>query len=187
MTTAKFNIIIPPQDIQCNPECLQQIAEGDSKAFEWLYKNYCNKLYNYILLLTTDSFLSEDIVQEVFLKIWVNKEKLITVTNFNSYLYMSAKNLLLDKRRKQGLEKEYIKNFASGQTEQNGFYHRNEEQTINSAIKALSPRQQLVYKMIREEGGKREEVSRELNITPNTVKVTMQNALSNLRKKLCES
>jgi RNA polymerase sigma-70 factor (family 1) len=188
MNFSKFNIIIPPQDIQENPECLQRIASGDRKEFEWLYKNYCSKLYDYVVLLTADKFLSEDIVQEAFIKIWNNKEMLASVKNFNSYLYAIAKNLLLDKWRKKQLEKEHIKKFVTEQqpSEHNLFYQRNQEQTINAAIKKLSSKQQLVYKMIREEGMKREEVSKELNITPNTVKVTMQNALHNLKKQLSQ-
>jgi RNA polymerase sigma-70 factor (ECF subfamily) len=186
MDFSNFNIIIPPQDIEQNPQCLERIAAGDRSSFEWLYKNYCSKLYNYILLLTADKFLSEDITQEVFLKIWTKREILTSVTNFNSYLYMSAKNLLLDKWRKKQNEKEAIKNLATTQeqTERNLFYQRSEEQQVAAAVATLTPKQQLIYKMIREEGHSRSQVSQQLNIAPNTVKATMQHALHHLRKRL---
>jgi RNA polymerase sigma-70 factor (ECF subfamily) len=185
----KFNIIIPPQDIECNPQCLEKIAAGDSKEFEWLYKNYCSKIYNYLLLLTSDKALSEDITQDVFIKIWKNKEALTTINNFNGYVYFIAKNLLLDKWRKQQNEKEVIKNFASTQqqTENNLFYQRSEEQAVSAAIKTLSPKQELIYRLIREEGRTRNEISKSLKLSPNTVKATMQNALHNLKERLSKS
>lgn len=186
MDLHKFNIIIPPQDVEEHPGCLKKITAGDRNAYEWLYKNYCTKLYDYLLLLTGDAFFTEDLVQEVFLKIWTNKEKLITVSNFNSYLYMTAKNLLLDKWKKVQNEKAAIKNIETTQprVEYNLFYQRNEERRVDAAIKTLSPRQEQVYRMIREEGRTREEVSKELKISPNTVKATMQCALAELRVQL---
>jgi RNA polymerase sigma-70 factor (family 1) len=186
MNFSKFKIIIPPQDVRESPECLTRIIAGDRKAFEWLYKNYCSKLYDYIQLLTCDKPLAEDIVQEVFLKIWNNKEKLASVVNFNSYLYVTAKNLLSDKWRRKNLEKEHIRNYLQYEQpiEHNLFYKHTEDKTVNAAIKTLTPRQELIYRLIREEGKTREQVSKQLNITPNTVKATMQKALYNLRKQL---
>jgi RNA polymerase sigma-70 factor (ECF subfamily) len=186
MDLHKFDIIIPPQDIEQHPGCLKKIAAGDRGAYAWLYKNYCSKLYNYILVLTTDKALSEDIVQDAFLKIWNNKETLTAVNNFNSYLYTTARNLLLDKWRRKQNEKIHLKTFAGSlqQEQQNDFFRRDCERTINAAVKTLSPKQEIVYRMIREEGKKREEVSKELKIAPNTVKVTMQKALAGLRERL---
>jgi RNA polymerase sigma-70 factor (ECF subfamily) len=189
MDLSKFNIIIPPQDIQCNPECLEKIATGDRKEFEWLYKNYCSKLYNYILLLTNDKALSEDLVQDVFIKIWNKRDQLTSVNNFNSYLFFIAKNLLTDKWRRKQMEKEYLQNFTATQqqTEQNLFHRRNAEQHVAKTLKTLSPKQELIYRLIREEGCTREEVSKQLKISPNTVKATLQNALHSLKKQLTES
>jgi RNA polymerase sigma-70 factor (ECF subfamily) len=189
MNSIKFNIIIPPQDVQENPECLEQIAAGNANAFAWLYKNYCKRLYDYLFLLTNDTHLSEDIVQEIFLKIWTNKEKLAEIKNFNAWIFFNTKNLLTDKWRKSQNEKQVFKNIASTQpqTEHNLFHQRNEEKRISNAVTSLSPKQQLVYKMIREEGHTRDQVSKQLKISPNTVRNTMQNALHNLRQHLRES
>jgi RNA polymerase sigma-70 factor (ECF subfamily) len=188
MNNTKFNIILPPQDIQENPECLQRIAAGDRTAFEWLYKNYCSKLYDYLFLLTNDKQLSEDIVQDIFLKIWTNKEKLADIKNFNGYIFFITKNLLTDRWRKRQNEKQVLINIAKTTETQTTFTPSKHDAFIyTNAINALTERQQLIYTLIREEGRTREEISAALNLSPNTVKATMQNALRNLKKTLVGS
>jgi RNA polymerase sigma-70 factor (ECF subfamily) len=185
LSVAKFNIIIPPQDIQQNPGCLQKIAQGDRKSYEWLYKNYYNKIYEYALLLTADQHTSDDIVQEIFLKIWKQKENLAEIENFNGWIHSAAKNLITDTWRKRATEKQVLKNIAHTieiKTYSTPF--KNEPTILTHAINALSERQQLIYRLVREEGKNREEISEALKISPNTVKATMQNALNSLRKTL---
>lgn len=188
MNTAKFNIIIPPQDIRENPGCLAKIAAGDARAFEWLYKNYCKRIYDYIFLLTNDAALSEDLVQEIFLKVWTQKEKLTEIKNLNSYLHTTAKNLITDNWRKQSTEKQVIKNIAyTADKEITLTPFKNEPGVLSGALDTLSERQKLIYRLIREEGRSREEISKALNLSPNTVKATMQNALHKIRQQLCEA
>lgn len=187
MTTAKFNIIIPPQDIQENPECLARIAAGDARAFEWLYKNYCKRIYDYLLLLTNDAHLSEDLVQEIFLKVWTQREKLTEIKNFNAYLYISAKNLITDGWRKRSTEKQVIKNITyTTETETSASVFNNEPTVLTKAVEALKGRQQLIYKLIREEGRTRQEISEALKLSPNTIRNTMQAALHHIRDYVME-
>lgn len=101
----KFEIIIPPNDIACDAGCLQRLADGDQKAYTWVYKNYCKKVYDYALLITKNATLSEDIVQQVFLNLWNNRERLRTVNMFNGYLYMLYHNYILDILKKEEVEK----------------------------------------------------------------------------------
>jgi RNA polymerase sigma-70 factor (ECF subfamily) len=187
MTSAKFNIIIPPQDIQQNPECLSRIAAGDANAFAWLYKNYCSKIYDYALLLTADKHLSDDIVQEVFLKVWAQKEKLIALTNFNSWLYITTKNLIVDHWRKQQYEKEHRKQIRYKLETETSTPFKNEQTVFTHAVNSLTEKQQLIYKLIREEGRSRQEISEALNISPNTIRNTMQNALHNIKSFVLEN
>jgi RNA polymerase sigma-70 factor (family 1) len=185
----KFNIIVPPQDIEGYAECLKQIALGDKAAYEWLYKNYCGKLYDYTFLLTADSALSEDIVQHVFMNIWYNRDRLCGITNFNGYIFTAAKNAVISYWRKQNREKEYLKELTLESTQHitTDFLEEKENKHIVSqAVRSLPKRQQLVYRLCREEGRSRKEISKKLNISPFTVKVTMQNALKHLKDYLRE-
>src|SRR5690349_7373254 len=99
--TDKFDIIIPPQDIACEPGLQQKLADGDKEAFAWVYKNYCRKIYNYAFVMTNDSVISEDLVQEVFLTLWIKREKLRYVEDFNSYLFIMGRNITAGFLRKQ--------------------------------------------------------------------------------------
>jgi len=85
-------------------DLLRQVSEGDRKAFTILYSRYLNQLYRYIYLFTKSKEISEEIVQNVFIKIWTNRQALTNITSFKGYLYRSAKNLLLDEIRKNQVQ-----------------------------------------------------------------------------------
>src|SRR5688572_12903709 len=108
----KFTIIIPPQDIACNPECILRLANGDREAFAWIYKNYSKKIYDYALLLTGNEAESDDIVQDIFLRLWNAKENLKSVQNFNSYFNIMAKNYVASFFEKKAKEKIHLKNYG---------------------------------------------------------------------------
>jgi RNA polymerase sigma factor (sigma-70 family) len=186
MHTEKFNIIIPPQDIDDNPQCLTRIAAGDRQAFEWLYKNYCKKVFDLAFLLTANREQSDDIVQDVFVKIWMQREKLADVTSFNNWLHITTRNYITDYWRREKRGKIVFQNIGASQsTIVHPDYNANESKQIHAAaVSQLTPRQQVIYKLVREEGFSRNQVSEGLNISPCTVKATMQKALAGLKKRL---
>src|SRR6266496_1881967 len=100
----KFKIIIPPQDVNCNPEYIRGLANGDKEAFAWIYKNYCRKIFDYAMLITGSKEQGEDVVQEVFIKLWKHRAKLKEVKDFNGYLYMLYKNHVMDVLRRQRIK-----------------------------------------------------------------------------------
>ena len=85
-------LIAPPYDENA---LLLQASTGDRQAFTKLYKAYLNNCYNYIFLFTKSQEETEEILQEVFVKIWESREKLAKVQSFKNYLLKSAKNKLL--------------------------------------------------------------------------------------------
>ena len=181
--------IIPPQDIACEPGMQEKLANGDRNAFEWVYKNYTKKIYDYALLMTRNETMSEDIVQEVFLKLWLHKEKLNTVKDFNAYLHILYKNHILDVLKRQQKEisvrQEYNRNAAAFEMKADAIIDYNEtRRVIAKAVKQLPQQRQQVYILGRECGWKREQIAKELNIAPNTVKEVMQNALRFLKKEI---
>ena len=85
-------------------DLLRRVSDGDRKAFTILYSRYLNQLYRYIYLFTKSKVTSEEIVQNIFIKIWTNRQVLKNITSFKGYLYRSAKNLLLDEIRKNQVQ-----------------------------------------------------------------------------------
>lgn len=91
------------QDVE-ETELVIRTANGDRKAFTVLYSRHLHQLYRYIYLFTKSKDKTEEIIQNVFVKIWERRENLEHITFFKAYLYRSAKNLLLDEIRKSQLE-----------------------------------------------------------------------------------
>jgi RNA polymerase sigma-70 factor (ECF subfamily) len=81
-------------------ELLKRVAAGDRNAYAILYNQYLSGLYQYTFLFTKSKQASEDIVQNVFVRIWERRTLLVAIDSFKPYLYRSAKNLLLDEIRK---------------------------------------------------------------------------------------
>lgn len=86
--------------IQDEEELIERVANGDRKAFTILYLRHLNDLYRYVYLFTKSKEISEEIIQDVFIKIWEHRVTLRKVTYFKSYLFRSAKNQLLDEIRR---------------------------------------------------------------------------------------
>jgi len=184
----KFTIIIPPQDIVCNPDCVLRLANGDREAFEWIYKNYSKKIYDYALLLTGNAAESDDIVQDIFLRLWNGRENLRGVQNFNSYLNIMARNFVasfFEKKEKQKFhlkEYRYIADKFVQQKNARTEYWCDNIQILKKGIEKLPSQQKIVYKMRREEGLKRNQIAEQLNISPFTVQNHIQKSLQFLKQ-----
>jgi RNA polymerase sigma-70 factor (ECF subfamily) len=85
-------------------ELLQGVAEGNELAFGQLFHNWRDKLYFFILRIVDSSSITEDLVQDVFVKIWVNRETLSTIENFGAYLYTMARNEAISGMRRKASE-----------------------------------------------------------------------------------
>jgi len=82
-----FNHVIENEKV-----LLSNVAAGDENAFEELFKNYYNQLTGFIMRLTESEALTQEIVQDVFLKIWINRTALSEIACFKAYLQVVAKN-----------------------------------------------------------------------------------------------
>ncbi|HTJ48486.1 MAG TPA: RNA polymerase sigma-70 factor [Cyclobacteriaceae bacterium] len=158
------------------------MALSDPEAFGQVFRKYSNKIYIYALKLTRSKSLSEEIVQEVFIKIWVNRSSLTSIDYFPSYLYTITKNHTFNilkhisvevKSKAQYLDKSLELQPSSVQSE-----HYDD---LNQAVNKLPPQQQLVYKMCYHEGLRYDEVAEKLQISHLTVKTHMQQALRTIR------
>ena len=185
-SSEKFTIIIPPQDIAVKPDCLKRLAKGDPEAFQWLYKNYCGKVYDYAFLMTGNMHLSEDIVQEVFLKIWMHRARLTSIENFNGYVHIMVKNYTLSHLRNQAKEQCNLREYgkfksAIASVGNENIEYKEREQILKEGVKLLPPRQQLVYILRREHGWKREQIAEKLKLSPLTVKTHIKKAIKSIR------
>ena len=157
-----------------NPRCLEKIANGCANEFTWLYKNYRKKIFDYAFLLTADEDASEEIVQDIFVKIWQKRESLLKVEKFNGWLFTIVRNHILDIFHRNKIKEKAMKDpLYIGETcicPDKLHFHKELKLLIKQAAEKLPSQQRLVYLMYRERGMKRDEVAASLKISPNTVK-----------------
>ena len=171
------------------PDLLIQVAGGSPTAFAELFHRYKYKLYGYIFSLTRSREIAEDVVQEVFLKIWQRRETLTDLESFAPYLFRMAQNRAINGFRRMATESLALASLQQSNSPSNSAIEDELDakaigERLRQAIQRLPPQQQLVYKLSREEGLKHEEIAERLQIAPGTVKNHMIAALRTLRKQI---
>lgn len=176
---------LPPHE----KELLSCIAAGDESAFRKIYDSYRPKIYAYALHLTEHESLADDIIQDVFLKVWINRHSLVNITNFNAWLYAIARNHIADAMK--AIAKERISHKQWGRIIPMGSNHVEEamadkenQYLLQQALSKLSPQQRLIYHLTRDAGAKHAEIAGQLNISRNTVKTHLVHALRSIRTYL---
>jgi len=159
-----------------------RIIEGERAAFTVLYSRYINSVYRYIYLFTKSKETSEDIVQNVFIKIWERRASLKNVTCFRAYLYQCAKNLMLDEiRRNQTREKVFlmIKDDTEETVEEleSDIIYGEYFQMAQDAINLLPEKRKRIVEMRTKEDLSLDEIAAQLNISKFVVKKQLYTGL----------
>ncbi len=177
---------IPPYN---EKELLQQIAEGDEHAFRVIYDLYRPSIYSYTLRLTETEQLADDVVQDVFMKVWLYRSRLPAVENFRAWVKTIARNTVLDAFKSQARQKtgkSELIDFVPLTAENADVWLLDKENAewLHDALNQLTPSQKRVYLMSRQQGMKLPEIAEELDISINTAKKHLVNSLQGLRTYL---
>lgn len=173
-------------------ELLEQIARGDQQAFAMLYTRHNQGIYNFLLGIAKIPALAEDLMQDVFMKIWEDARHIQITTAFAPYLYRVARNKAIDALRRIAcdplLEDEVQHRLASGmhQITDQGYDLREYERLLQQAMAALPPKRRQAFLLVRQEGKKYEEAARLMGISRNTLKEHVSLAVESIRKSLQE-
>jgi RNA polymerase sigma-70 factor (ECF subfamily) len=165
---------------------LGKIAEGDELAFNQLFNNYRKRVYSIAFKFSQSPDIAEEILQDIFLKIWLSRFSLTEIQNFSAYLYVITKNetfhaLKRIARNKNALENIIKEKHTADNSTDHKVLERDYNQLLQNALGRLSPQQKLVYQLIKEQGLTREEASAQLCIHPETVKTHLAQAMKNIR------
>ncbi|MFC1493442.1 RNA polymerase sigma factor [candidate division KSB1 bacterium] len=93
-------------------EIVKKVKRSDPDAFKQLYYSFYNQLYRYLCYRTSSAYVSKDLIQDVFTRIWTNRESLDPDQSISSYLYRVAANLVVDHFRKMAVEKTILLKFC---------------------------------------------------------------------------
>lgn len=169
-------------------ELVGQIAKGDETAFSSLFYTYKDRLYGFVFSLTRSSAQAEDIVQDVFLKIWQNRAQLEDVENISAYIFKMVRNYAIDKLRRLAKEIEIreilIAEDTHLHTPEKELLRKEQRELIQKALEKLPSQQRKIYSMHRLQGMKFDEIAQELGLSISTVKNHIFRASENIRTDL---
>ena len=167
---------------------LSKVAVGDREAYKQLYNQYSPLLNRYILTFVKNSKEdAEEILQDLFLKIWMKKELLVNVNSFQAYLFRMAKNELINRRIRETKFKQIIQsqdfNYEMESVHEKVIY-KEYLLAAKHAIDQLSPQRRRIFEMRTQSDMPIEEIATKLNITKSAVKKQLYEATHFLRKQL---
>lgn len=166
-----------------------RLADGDEEAFRQLFHYYNKLLQPFVVKLTRNPSAAEEVLQEVFLKIWAHRRRLAEVDNPKAYIIRIVSNESIDylqRRAKDQRLAEYIRNTAveGAPSPEQSFSYRETEQRLQQAIEQLPQACRQIYRMSREQYKRIPEIASELNLSNSTVKNQLVKALKTIRLHL---
>jgi RNA polymerase sigma-70 factor (family 1) len=173
---------------QTGLEFWEKIRLGDSTAFSYVFQKYYQALYQFAGRFVKDAQTAENIVQDVFVKLWTNRENCLITSSLKSYLYAATRNTALNflSREKKQLSTEDLMSDRQDTTAnpEERIIENEMIDEIHKAIEKLPEKCRYVYLMKRYDDLKYHEIAEILDISINTVKTQMKRALKSLLKNL---
>lgn len=165
-----------PNDALVNEkEMLIRVANGDEAAFRQLFDIHYNKLAAFVQRLTKSSDITEELVQDTFVRVWLNRSELVSINNFESWIYVLARNHVFNQLKKIAREQKQLLEWFE-QAAAVDFDTMNDDEAedlfsfIDRLVEKLPPQQKRIYLLKRKNGLKNEEIAQQLNISLKTVK-----------------
>jgi RNA polymerase sigma-70 factor (ECF subfamily) len=167
---------------------LTGVAAGDEDAFRTLFHAYRPGVYAVALKLLSSPAQAEDALQEIFLKIWLNRERLPEIHHFASYLHIITRNHLYNALRRQAHEEVFLQRLSLTEVAEEDVLSplslRQLRETLQKVVAGLTPQQKKVFELSRLEGLRHEEIAQLLEISRETVKKHIGEALRIVREKM---
>lgn len=168
---------------------LQQVAEGDHDAFRQLFDEYWDNIYGVAFTLTKSREMARDMVQEIFVKIWLVREELAAKDSFRNFLFIVARNHIFSELRKKSRQEhfsQYLQDYFNESPFQadHPTLYKESAFLLQEAIARLPEQQRQVYQLSREQGWNQEQIALHLQISKSTIKTHMSRALTAIRQYL---
>jgi RNA polymerase sigma-70 factor (family 1) len=168
---------------------LKKLSQGSELAFTKIFDHYRPHIYRVSLNMLKNTIQAEEVVQDVFLKIWTDRESLNSIENFDGFIFMMARNNIYDRFKKKASEQKAFTVIKKQKREPvNHADHPLIEQQyfdlLQKTLSMLPDRQKQIYHLSRDKGMNYKQIGQQLNISPLTVKKHMAEALKFIRRHL---
>ena len=167
-------------------ELLLKITLGCKRSFEILFKKYHRPLYNYAFRVFRDRAIADEVVHRVFIKIWDLRETLSSINSFRNYIFCVNRNLVAQElntisRNRKLAEQVANRIVTSINVVEEEVIYNNLEEIANEAIERLPRKRKEIFKLSRQNGFSHKEIAHKLNISENTVKVSVSKSLKQIK------
>ena len=164
----------------------QEVAKGDREAFRQLFHHYNRSLQPFVSRLTGSSEATEEVLQEVFLKLWLHRDRLKLVENPKAYVIRIVNNEAINHLRAEARDNRLRAavrqfGFEDVPSPEQGIFYRETEMRLNEAIERLPQSCRKIYRMSREQYMRIPEIADALNLSDSTVKNQLVKALKIIR------
>ncbi|SDZ77798.1 RNA polymerase sigma-70 factor, ECF subfamily [Arachidicoccus rhizosphaerae] len=167
------------------PAIFEQFNDKEEELFSEIFREYERRLFIFVVRTLRSEQLAQDIVQEVFLKLWSIREKVAGIQNLNAYLYKLAENQVYDYLRHAAVEKRARQELWQRMQEttrdhSHTMIDREYNAIIEKAILRLPEQRRRVYQLSKREGKKQAQIAEELQISPHTVRNHLSEAFKQI-------
>lgn len=175
-----------PMEIQIH---LDNVKQGDYKSFHVIYDLYVDRIYFFVIKFIKSRDQTNDIVQDVFIRIWEKRNQIDLSKSFEGFLFKIAKNEVLNtfsrsKREESILQEIMFESIKFLNTTENNLEMIETSQLIQEGINQLPSQQKKIFELCKMEGLTYEQAAAELNLSVSTINTQMVNALRFLRNYL---
>lgn len=162
-------------DYHIERKILEQVSNGNQQAFQTLFSEYYDRLFHYIYGFIKSKQITEELVMDVFLKIWLGRDIILQIKKFDSFLFRVAHNKSIDFLRSVARDPEFrdllSEQIQLANTDQadSSILLQEYEIKLREAISLLSPQRKKVYQLSREEDMTHDQIAARLNLSKNTI------------------
>lgn len=170
-------------------EVLINIKQGDKFAFKLLYETFSPLIFDLSYKILKDREAAEEIVQDCFLRVWINREQIDLEKNIWAFIYLSAKRLCFNRLRDFRIANRYLNqiDFEPINDIEQKIDVKDLERRLQRSINNLPEQQKKALNLSRVAGYSHNQIAQEMGISPNTVKNHISQALKSLRKSLVQA
>ncbi|MCL6217681.1 RNA polymerase sigma factor [Zunongwangia pacifica] len=164
---------------------LRDLKLGKEKAFREIFSRYHHRVYRYVLKISGNSNLSEEIAQDVFVKIWDYRANIDENRQFSFFIFKVAKNAMLNALKKEAVHNRLLEddviNLVSGISPEDDYLWKQYCEILEQGLMNLPEKCRVIFEKSRFEGKSYEEIAADLGISKNTVRLQIIKSLKIMR------
>jgi RNA polymerase sigma-70 factor (family 1) len=164
------------------------LKQGDQTAFTEIYNRYWAEMYYHTFRMLKDEDTSKDVVQDVFSTLWLKSSELNVSTKLSGNLYISVRNKVLNLVAQNKVRSDYLSSVAAfvSQTTNDASLYDDREilELVEAEIRNLPSRMREIFELSRKDNLSHKEIAERLNLSDQTVKKQVQNALKIIKNKM---